>query len=73
MDKSSKPAKPSYPELIRARAEKLYAEAREAGSSDKSIQLIFDALKATALESWKNGLDAGRRRAGKPASPAKTA
>ena len=73
MDKSSKPAKQSYPELIRARAEQLYEQAAEVGSSEKQIQLIHDALKATALESWKNGLDAGRRRAQKPGSSTKAA
>ena len=74
MQKPASLAKQSYPELIKARAEKLYAQAGQAADSDAAVQMIYDALKTTALESWKNGLSAGHRRSKtKPADSTETA
>ena len=76
MDKPNKFGKPahsakqSYPELVRRRAVQLYGTIMEVGggNGEQAVERIYDALKSTALESWKNGLDAGRRRSRSGAS-----
>lgn len=56
--------KSDYQAKLRERAEQVYHEVSDAGigESRKSSEIIYEALRAVALESWKNGLEAGRRK-----------
>ena len=76
MEKPAKPAKQSYQEIVRNRAKQLVQEIADIdqGDLDKALDRVVKALWQTALESWKNGLQAGRNRSRKqPAVPAKSA
>lgn len=58
--------KPDYQAKLRAKAEEVYNQASGANESSASIEIIYNALKAASLESWKNGIEAGRRKANTP-------
>ncbi len=53
--------KPNYQVMLKERAEQLYQAMQD--QPDEAEQLVLDTLKETALESWKNGIDAGKRKA----------
>jgi hypothetical protein len=60
METQTRP-KPNYPELVKNRAKETHEQLLEAENDDRAIAIIYEALKTTALESWKNGLSAGSR------------
>jgi hypothetical protein len=43
-----------------------YSQLQAARHLDDRMSVLHDALKGIALESWKNGIEAGRRRAAQP-------
>jgi hypothetical protein len=54
----------SYDEVLRTRAMAVVQAVRQKeGSGPEQKSIIYTALKETALESWKNGLQAGKNRA----------
>jgi hypothetical protein len=55
--------RPDYQSTLKSRAGKLYEEFCDLNDSNQAIEVIYQALKQTALESWKNGIEAGRRKA----------
>jgi len=63
--------KPNYQVALRTKAKEVYDRACETDNSDSGIEVIYQALKDVALESWKNGIEAGRRKASKPAGSTK--
>ncbi len=66
--------RPNYHATLQKKAEQVYNEASGANESTKSVEIIYQALKDVALESWKNGIQAGRRKASqKPAQSTKSA
>lgn len=71
MQSTTTTAKPNYQIALRNRAKTVYGEVKSAGAADLSIDIIYQALKDVALESWRNGIEAGRRKALKPASSTK--
>ena len=58
-----KAARPDYQQVLKDRALKLYEDSCNFDKSDQAIEVIYQCLKQIALESWKNGIDAGRRKA----------
>lgn len=71
MQNKTTAAKPDYQATLRNRAKAVYGEASDANDADTSIDIIYQALKEVALESWKNGIEAGRRKASKAADSPK--
>jgi len=67
--------KPNYQALLRERAKEVYKRASvfNADEAELAIDVIAEALKEVALESWKNGIEAGRRKASKSAGSTKQA
>ncbi len=61
-----KEAKSDYQAILAARAKQLVEALGY--QPENGYQLVLETLKQTALESWKNGIDAGRRRAGQKAA-----
>ena len=59
-----KKAKPDYQAKLAARAKQL-VEALGI-QPENGYSIILETLKETALESWKNGIEAGRRKANRP-------
>jgi len=59
-----KKARPDYQAILAARAKQV-TEAL-GNQPENSYQLILGTLKQTALESWKNGIEAGKRKASAP-------
>jgi hypothetical protein len=83
MDKSTqsaRPAKPDYQTVLKQRAQEVFETIDEqvggalAQQAPDIVDYIRDILKETALESWKNGLQAGRNRLRKqPSGPVRSA
>ena len=63
-----KKVRPDYQAILAARAKQV-TEAL-GNQPENSYQLILDTIKQTALESWKNGIEAGQRRANRPTKTA---
>jgi len=61
MEKSFTKKQP-YPELVKQRARDVHARVTATNDGEQAIAVIYEALKTTALESWKNGLSAGSRK-----------
>lgn len=59
-----------YQEALLQRACSLYSKLNNL-SGYEAEQFIFQELKSVTLESWKNGVEAGRRRATPSATPGK--
>ncbi len=55
--------RPDYQATLKSRAGKLYEEFCDLNDNNQAIDVIYQTLKQTALESWKNGIEAGRRKA----------
>jgi len=55
-------AKGQYHERLLERTCQVYAQVKDL-SGYEAEDVIFQALKEVALESWKNGIQTGRRRA----------
>jgi len=72
MDTTAKSDKPSYQATLEERAAQVYNQCLGAPDAEARQKVLLEALKATALESWKNGLEAGRRRAQTTKSPRAT-
>lgn len=53
--------KPNYQEKLAKKASELHDTISEAENVEDQIDLIFAALSSVALESWKNGIEAGKR------------
>ena len=58
--------KQPYPEIVKQRARDVHAKVVAANDGEQAISIVYEALKTTALESWKNGLSAGSRKKDKP-------
>lgn len=58
---ASKP-KANYPELVKQRARVTHEKIMGIDDEEQAVNVIYEALKTTALESWKNGLSAGSRK-----------
>jgi hypothetical protein len=71
MQNKTTTAKPNYQVALRDCAKTVYGDAKAAGAVDLSIDIIYQALKDVALESWRNGIEAGRRKASKSAGSPK--
>ena len=65
MEKSTKAAKSDWEGQLRVKASSVFSELTEAAQEDSHIEIIYAALKEMTLESWKNGLAAGRARSRK--------
>lgn len=63
MTSNQKSNRTDYQSALRARASKLFEEFCDLRDSDEAIEVIYQTLKQVALESWKNGIEAGRRKA----------
>ena len=61
-------AKSDYREVIRKRAEKLIRDIADIdqGDLDRALDRVIETLRVTALESWRNGIEAGMKRARQP-------
>jgi len=70
MQTKPKRPRPDYQVTLKIRAVELYDKASEMSDRDQSVDLVYQVLKQTALDSWKNGIEAVRRKA---SAPAKTA
>ena len=55
-------SKPDYQAILHRRAAELLEQLKQTDGAELEDNLIFQCLKQTALESWRNGLEAGRRR-----------
>jgi hypothetical protein len=74
MTTNQKAERPDYQRVLKDRASKLFETVCDLDNSDEGIEVIYQCLKQTALESWKNGIDAGRRKVRpNPANSAKAA
>lgn len=74
MATQQKAAKPNYQATLQRRAEELHEILGNTADPAQQLVSIQECLKETALESWKNGIEAGKRRAQpKGSRPAKTA
>ena len=67
MATQQKASKPNYQVTLQRRAKEL-VEALES-KPDNAYQLVLTTLKDTALESWKNGIEAGQRKAQRSKAP----
>lgn len=63
MNKESKPAKSDYQAELREAAEKLAERLMGLASFNEARDIAYDVLREQTLQSWKNGLEAGRKRA----------
>jgi hypothetical protein len=73
MTTQQKPNRPNYDDVLHKRAGQLHDAIEGANHAQAAMELIYQALKETALESWKNGIEAGRRKAqGSPNRPPAT-
>ena len=52
--------KPNYTDELEKRAGKLITELTDA-KQDQWPELVFNMLKTTALDSWKNGIQCGKK------------
>lgn len=55
--------RPDYQATLKARAAQLYNTIGQLSEDRDGVEAVYQALKLTALESWKNGIEAGRRKA----------
>ena len=74
MDKSAQSGKPDYLKVVLPeRLNRVLVDELSASCLDDerdmayANKVLLELLQATALESWKNGLSAGRKRSGKQA------
>ncbi|MBI5934740.1 MAG: hypothetical protein HY867_13625 [Chloroflexi bacterium] len=68
MATNQKAGRPDYQAILKARATKLFETFCNLQDSDQATEVIYQTLKQTALESWKNGIEAGARKA-RPIQP----
>ena len=71
MATQQKPAKSEYQAKLQERAEAITEEILHSlDCSPQEVEttetIVFESLKQTAHESWKNGIQAGRKRAQQP-------
>ena len=55
--------KGQYHAQLKERAQAIYESVTQITDEQKGVDTIFDELKDVALESWKNGIQAGKRKA----------
>lgn len=53
----------SYADRLWEQTKTVYSQLQAARQPDERMSVLHEALKSVALESWKNGIEAGRRRA----------
>ena len=70
MENETTSAKPDYQATLKQKAADLYQVVQGSRPTD-GAPAIYEALRQVALESWKNGIEAGRRKASKPAGSTK--
>lgn len=56
-------AKGQYHAQLKERAQAVYKAVIQIKDEHDAVDAIFEELKGVALESWKNGIQAGRRKA----------
>ena len=67
MNTDEKKSHPDFQAQLKSRAQALHLALGRMTNADEAVELIYAELKAATLESWKNGLQAGRLRATKSA------
>ena len=62
-----KKPRPDFQAQLKSQAQTLHASLSTSANEDDAVEIIYAALKDATLQSWKNGLQAGRLRATKSA------